>query len=115
MLTGISLNKKLPGSERREEIKLENVRFKRDGSNVEVVLDRKDKEKFLRELSISDKFIQKLKKREKEEIEVYSEFKGSRGYLKLANKLGSQRCLIINLPIQAQNNQPIKDINNYLK
>jgi len=87
LLTGISLNKKLPGSERREETRLENVRFKRDGSNVEVVLDRKDKEKFLRELSISDKFIQKLKKREKEEIEVYSEFKGSRGYLKLANKL----------------------------
>jgi pilus assembly protein TadC len=65
---------------------LEKIEFK-GMTGVEVVLNSKDKQTFLRELNISESFVKKLKKREIEEKEKYEEFKASRGYLKLANLL----------------------------
>jgi len=38
-------------------------------------------------LNISDSFVKKIKRKELDEQEKYSEFKASRGYLKLANRL----------------------------
>ena len=66
---------------------LENVSYNRSESKVKVVLSSKSKEKFLKELSISEGFIKKLKKKKREKGEKYAEFKAARGYLKLANKV----------------------------
>jgi len=85
MLRDISLTNKLPHRGMKKSVKFENVKFKGVGSEVEVVLNQEDKEKFLKELSISESFVKKLKK-ESADKEEFTEFKASRGYLKLANK-----------------------------
>lgn len=72
---------------KNKEKKLELVRYKGGGSGVEVLLNSKDKTKFLKELNISDNFVKKIKNKDLDGEEKYSEFKASRGYLKLANKL----------------------------
>ena len=89
LVSNISLAKELP--ERKVKVKktgLEKVSIKGKKGGVSVAtLQKKDREEFLKELSISEGLIKKLKKRrlvEKEEKPV--EFKGSRGYLKLSNK-----------------------------
>ncbi len=66
--------------------KLENVRIKGEQYDVEVVLHKKDKERLFKELSISESFIKRIKKKKKGQDEVYFEFQAARGYLKLANK-----------------------------
>jgi len=92
MMKDISLAKKLPSSAKKKlDSGLEEIKFKRIGSEIDVVLNVKDKERFLKELSISERFVKKLKKGGREKEEKYTEFKGARGYLKLANKLFSER------------------------
>lgn len=87
MMKDISLTKKIPSSlNKKEKSRMENIEFKRINSKVDVILNVKDKEKFLKELSISDKVIKQLKKKDLSEQEKFGEFKASRGYLKLANK-----------------------------
>ncbi len=66
---------------------LEEVEFVRNNSSFNVLLHRKDKEKFLKELVISEDFIKKIKKRKLNKKEDFVEFKSSRGYLKLANRI----------------------------
>lgn len=82
ILGEISVAQKLPSKKKSnlEAIKLHG------GRELEAVLNSREKEKFLRELDISEKFVKKLKGREKEEKEKYEEFKASRGYLKVANQ-----------------------------
>ena len=65
---------------------LENMRVKSEAGERVVVLNEKDKEKFLREVSINESLIKKLGKQKPEEKEMYEEFKGARGYLKYANR-----------------------------
>ncbi len=65
---------------------LERVSYRRADSIVEVVLSPQDKEIFLRELSINESLIKRLKRSEKEKKEEFQEFKASRGYLKLSNR-----------------------------
>lgn len=84
LLKEISVAQKLPS---KKDKKLEMVKYSGLGSGVEVVLNSKDKSKFLKELNISDAFVKKIKLKEADDQEKYSEFKASRGYLKLANKL----------------------------
>jgi len=81
--------KRLPSSKKAKipAIGLERVNVKGEDGDVDVVLKVKDKEKFFRELSISENLLKKIKKRKTEkEKEDYVEFKGARGYLKLSNK-----------------------------
>ena len=84
LLRGISLAKKLPNGNMKSD--LEKITIERNNSLVEVVLSSKDKGNFLKELSISESYIRKLRKREKESEEKFEEFKGSRGYVKFANR-----------------------------
>jgi flagellar protein FlaJ len=84
LLKDITVAEKLPS---RKEKKLELIRYKGLGSGVEVVLNPKDKTRFLKELNISDNFVKKIRNKNLDEQEKYSEFKASRGYLKLANRL----------------------------
>lgn len=88
ILTEITSTKNLPTLPTREKAgkDFENVTFKREGNNVDVLLKRGDKEKFFKELNISEQFIKKIKSRGREETEKFNEFKASRGYLKLANR-----------------------------
>jgi len=72
---------------KKKDNKFEVIKYTWVGSGVEVVLKSKDKSRFLRELNISDKFVKKLKVKDNDEKDKYAEFKASRGYLKLANKL----------------------------
>jgi flagellar protein FlaJ len=88
MLKEISLSKKLPSdSEKVSNTGLERIKLKTAGPEIDIVLNKKDREKFFRELSIGEQLIKKLKKRERKEKEKFEEFKSSRGYLKFANKL----------------------------
>jgi len=84
LLKDVNVAKKLPSSKGK---KLELIKYRGLGSGVEVVLNSKDKEKFLKELNISDNFVKKIKLKSVEEQDKFTEFKASRGYLKLANKL----------------------------
>jgi len=89
LLEDISPTKKLPvvsGQPKREEV-LEQVKFQGVRSDVSVVLRRKDKARFFKELSINELFIKKLKRKKKvKDEEKFAEFKAARGYLKLANR-----------------------------
>lgn len=90
MVGSISIAKKLPAlPEKKPRLspEMENIKFRKEDSEIEVVLRARDKEKFLKELNIGEQFIKKLKKRGYLEKEKYDEFKASRGYLKLANRL----------------------------
>jgi len=91
LLKNISFAKKLPSSKKERYTTLENINFNRIGSQVNVVLDVKDKEKFLKELSISERFVKKLRKGDLDKEEKYTEFKGARGYLKLGNRMFSKQ------------------------
>ena len=83
LLKDITFAEKLPS---KKERKLERIKY-RGLSGVDVVLHAKDKTRFLKELNISDNFVNKIKRRDIDEQEKYTEFKASRGYLKLANRL----------------------------
>lgn len=86
LLNEITLAKRLPSKEPKKT-ELEKIGFQRVESKIDVILQQKDREKFLKELSISENLIRRLKKKEFEgEKEEYYEFKAARGYLKLSNK-----------------------------
>jgi flagellar protein FlaJ len=85
LLRDITVAERLPS--KKDNKKLELIKFRGVGTGVEVVLHSKDKPKFLKELNISDAFVKKIRKRDLDEQEKYSEFKASRGYLKLSNRL----------------------------
>jgi len=85
----ITLVKKLPSTRRTKnaQVHLENIRFRGAGQEYDVVLSSKDKVRFIKELNINEQFIKKLKKGDLGDVEKYKEFKASRGYLKLANRM----------------------------
>jgi len=88
LLSSISLAKKLPGGAEKKE-KLEKVSVKLKGREFDAIIPIRNREKLLKELSIGESYIKRLKRRRKKEskVEEYAEFKAARGYLKLANKL----------------------------
>ena len=88
ILRNISFNKRLPSAaiDLKKETGLEKIKFKREKSEVSVILNVKDKEKFFKELSINENLVRKLKKKTHEQKEKYEEFKAARGYLKAANR-----------------------------
>ncbi len=65
---------------------LKQVRFKSVDSEVAVTLQERDRERFLRELSITDQALRKIKQRPSSSKEVGEEIQAVRGYLKTANK-----------------------------
>jgi len=91
LLRDISIGKPFPSraapGKRKDYRRLERIEYRGASRNLIVVLSRDDKERLLKELSISEKLIKKIKKRDTKKEEKYTEFKASRGYLKQANKL----------------------------
>lgn len=84
ILAGISVAQKLPGS--KAESSLERIKFQGAGSEVVVVLRKEDKERLIRELSINEEHLKKLKKQQYEQTEQIIELQRTRGYLKISNK-----------------------------
>lgn len=93
IMNDLSPIKKL--SEKTKPTNLGKLTLKKDGKEIDLVLNKKDRERFIKELSLNEKLIGKLKKGTLEK-EVGQEYMGSRGYLKLANRffLNTSRNLI---------------------
>ncbi|MBU0907815.1 MAG: type II secretion system F family protein [Nanoarchaeota archaeon] len=83
LLRDITVAEKRPS---KKESNLHLVKYKGIGAGVEVVLKKNDKTRFLKELNISDTFVKKIKRKDLDEVDKYTEFKASRGYLKIANR-----------------------------
>src|SRR3989338_2583188 len=86
ILNNISSVQKLPSKNEPGSTGLERVSYRSKGGEISVVVNSRDKERFLRELSISESLVKKLKKKGVREKATYDEFKASRGYIKLSNK-----------------------------
>jgi len=85
LLEEISLIEKLP--QKAKATGLEKVEFKGEESVIKVTLKKEDREVFLRQLSINEGLINKLKKKRKTTEERSDEFRAARGYLKISNML----------------------------
>jgi len=57
-----------------------------NGSKTQVILNKKDREKFMKEHDLGNGFLKRLKKERVEENVAKIEFKGARGYVKLSNR-----------------------------
>jgi len=87
LLGGVSMVRRLPGTGASKDSGLEYVKFKGGSGEISVILPKKDREKFLKELSISDNLISKIRKKEPvEKQDKLQEFKAARGYVKLSNR-----------------------------
>jgi archaeal flagellar protein FlaJ len=88
LLSEITLAKKLPSrKELRKQKKFEEITYKRGGTEFKVAIATKDRERLLKELSISESNVKKLKRGEEKFDQEYKEFKAARGYLKFSNKM----------------------------
>ena len=83
ILSNISVAQKLPG--KQSLTALEKIKFQGTGSEVTVVLRKEDKEKFIRELSINEDRLKKLKNRGHAQTDQIIELQKTRGYLKISN------------------------------
>jgi flagellar protein FlaJ len=88
LLLNISLAKELPAKESIKQTGLEEVRYDGRLGKIGVALNKKKKAEFLKELSISEDLMNKMKKSRliEEKNPIVHEFKKSRGYVKLSNK-----------------------------
>jgi len=84
MLDDITIAKKL--AQKARDTKLEAVEFQRSESTMYAVLKTEDREKFLKELSINEGLLKKLKKKKVGEVEKIEELKAARGYIKMSNR-----------------------------
>lgn len=86
MLEDITIAKKLPS--KPQETKLEKIEFKSEEAAMNVTVQKEDREQFLKNLSINDNLIKKIKKKTlAQEEDKSDEFKAARGYLKVSNRL----------------------------
>jgi pilus assembly protein TadC len=65
---------------------IETVRINDKGKSVEFMLNKKDKEKFLKEHSVTSDIIKRLQKAKPQEVQNKEEFAKARGYVKISNK-----------------------------
>ena len=73
--------------------KLERINFARSEGQFHITIPSKEKKLLLKELSIREMYIKRLRKRGHQIKEEYTEFKAARGYLKLSNKMFWNRAL----------------------
>lgn len=84
ILNEVDTVQKLPQKERVTS--LERVEFKTNTSLMQATINAKDREKLLKELSINDALVRKLRSKSSESVETFDELKSPRGYVKLSNK-----------------------------
>ncbi|MEK6928918.1 MAG: type II secretion system F family protein [Nanoarchaeota archaeon] len=85
LINEISIINKLPAISSKTD--LEKIKFKGAKSLINVTIKKEDRENFLKELSLNDSLLGKIKKKQPADIEKFEEFKASRGYIKLSNKV----------------------------
>jgi len=86
ILKNISLNKKIDET-KSVKTTLEKLSMSISGQSKSLVLNKKDKDNFLKELVISEKYVNNLKKISKENNDKDVSFQKSRGYVKFANQI----------------------------
>ena len=89
LISHISLAKKLPMKSKKTS--LERVSFQTDGGEIAIAISSKDREKLLKELSLSEDLLKKIRKArpKKEKKKEITEFRKTSGYLKLSNRFFS--------------------------
>ncbi|MEI6849639.1 MAG: type II secretion system F family protein [archaeon] len=85
ILDEVSSVQKLAQKERNTS--LEKIEFKGIRTDLQVTVNVQDREKLLRELSINELLIRKLRKKGSGTAEVFDEIRAPRGYLKMSNRL----------------------------
>ena len=86
MLANIIITQKLPGKNPFFQSSLKQVKFRSSEADIAVTLEERDRERFLKELSISEQVLKKLRQKPRGAEETFEEFKAARGYLKLSNR-----------------------------
>lgn len=86
ILNNISSAKKLPTQNKTNLTNLEKVRFSTESKEIEAVVSKKDRDRFLQELSLNESLIRKIKDKSKINENAAEDFKAARGYIKLSNK-----------------------------
>jgi flagellar protein FlaJ len=86
LLDEITIAKKLPRPETKN-LQLERVSFKRLDSRIHVVLNVDDRNRFFKDLSITEDSLRKIKKRQFSGKEKIEEIRAPRLYLKFSNRL----------------------------
>ncbi len=85
LLNDIGIVQKLPRKE--QNTSLEKIEFRSADTLFQATVLAKDRERLLKELSISDSLVKKIRKRTLIPEEKYGELKSARGYLKFSNML----------------------------
>lgn len=73
-------------SNNQKKLNIEKVIYKTSGGEVAVILNKKDKERFVKELSINEKLVKKIKNSKPKKEEKNDYYIAPRGYLKLSNR-----------------------------
>ena len=74
-------------SEERPAVPLEQISFQNSKEQVSVTLPQKSREAFLKELTLNEEIKKRLQRKSGAHDEEQQEYKSSRGYLKLSNKV----------------------------
>ena len=85
----IGKSQKLPAKKvtKKFPLNLERIKFTGSEKEVDVVLSKEDKERFLEELRINENLVKRIKNVKNGKKENIEGFKPSRGYISFANKL----------------------------
>src|SRR3989338_6931236 len=85
MIKNVDVIQSLPGQKSKsKDTNLEKIEY--GAGSKRVIISKKDKDKFLKELQVSEKIIKKIKFIPKED-EKEARFQKSRGYVKVSNKI----------------------------
>jgi flagellar protein FlaJ len=88
MLEDITIIKRLPSKGGREkETGIEHIEYKGPEAVIRVNLPKADREQFIKQLSINENLVKRLKRKQVVQEEKFEELKAARGYLKLANRV----------------------------
>ncbi|MEI6732088.1 MAG: type II secretion system F family protein, partial [archaeon] len=91
LIGNVASTKRLTGTIKKTE--LEKVKFAGEKIVMSVVLNKRDKEKFLKDVSMTEEALKRLKKRGKEKKEEYLDYKAARGYVKWSNRFFLDRSM----------------------
>lgn len=109
LLSEVTLAKTLSVVSSGKKTELEKISYNGLGGKFEAIIPKSNREKLLKELSIREKYVRKLKRERYGAKEDFKEFKAARGYLKFSNKL------FLNKAISLIKRGKFKDLSNELR
>ena len=93
MIQKVSIAQKLNATG-TEALNFEKINLNLNGDNMQATINIKNKGKLLEELRISQEFIKKIKKTNKNNVRRESERESLRWYYKISNKFFSNSCCL---------------------